>query len=490
MQAGVALNLALPCSKRRNRARRKVVLYNPQAVFFTMPLALLAVGSYLDPAHYDVVIVDGRLEKDPVAAVQAHLEDALCLGVTVLTGAPIRDAIRISRAAKACRSDLPIIWGGWHPSMFGRECLQDEPSVDITVQAQGEETFREILQRLEEHQTLEGCLGCAYRTPDGEIRLNPPRPLRNINTFPPHNYALLPVHRYYTLKGKRQLDYISSQGCAFRCAFCADPFVYNRKWVGLTPARIGEEIEALWHCYHFGDLNFQDETFFTYVDRVEGIADEFLHRKLPITWAATMRADQGARLPEEVMAKCKKSGLRRVIIGVESGSQEMLNRIKKDIKLEQVFTSAEKCLKYNVAVHFPFIIGFPDETDESVQATLEVAKKLRALSPNFITPIFYFKPYPGSSLTEEAVRNGFQLPCSLDEWSAFDFVGSAGPWVSPEKYRRIERFKFYQQLAWESPRFWKRPLQKLARWRCERDFYAFPIEKAVSQWLHPPQKLS
>jgi anaerobic magnesium-protoporphyrin IX monomethyl ester cyclase len=480
--------LDLPRPNAAAGPRRKVVLYNPRAVFFTMPLGLLAVGSDLDPQRYEVVIVDGRLEEDPERAVLAHLDNAVCLGVSVLTGDPIRDAVRISRAAKAHRPDLPVVWGGWHPSMFGAECLE-EPSVDVTVQAQGEETFREILDRLERGESLEGCLGCTYRA-DGQARANPSRPLRNVNMFRTHDYSLLPVERYYTLKGKRQLDYISSQGCNFRCAFCADPFVYKRKWVGFEPQRVGEEVETLWRRYRFDDLSFQDETFFTRAERVEAIADEFIRRKLPITWAATMRADQGDRLPDDVMAKCKQSGLRRVIIGVESGSQEMMDWIQKDIKLEQVFISAEKCRRHGVAVIFPFIVGFPKESDASVLASLDVAKRLRALSPSFQTPIFYFKPYPGSPITDEAVRGGYQLPCTLDDWADFDFIGSAGPWVSPEKYQLIERFKFYQQMAWDPSALWQRPFQQLARWRCERDFYALPIEKAVSNWLRPQQRLS
>ena len=115
------------------RDRHKVVLYNPEAVFFTMPLALVALGSNLDPERYEVIVIDGRLEDDPVGAICEHVKDALCLGVTVLTGAPIGDAIRISRAAKEQRADLPVVWGGWHPSMFPKECLE-EPSVDVTVQ--------------------------------------------------------------------------------------------------------------------------------------------------------------------------------------------------------------------------------------------------------------------------------------------------------------------------------------------------------------------
>jgi len=389
--------------------------------------------------------------------------------------------VQISRAAKAKFPRVPVVWGGWHPSLFGRECL-DEPSVDIAVQAQGEETFADILGRLERGEGMAGCLGCTYRANDGTdtVVLNPPRLLQNVNAFRRHDYALVPIERYYDLKGKRQLDYISSQGCNFRCAFCADPFVYNRKWVGLEPQRIGEEIEMLWQRYRFDDVNFQDETFFTRTDRVEAIADEFIRRKLPITWAATMRADQGDRLPDAVMARCKLSGLRRVLIGVESGSQEMMDFIKKDIKLEQVFISAEKCDRHGVGVIFPFIVGFPNESDESVRCSLEVAKRLRRMNPNFQTPIFYFKPYPGSSITEQAVQEGYQLPCSLDEWAEFDFVGSAGPWVSPEKYQMIERFKFYAQRAYEKPN----------RWRCDRNFYGFPLEKTISNWLSPQKALS
>lgn len=474
---------------RTQAPRRTVILYNPDAVFYTMPLALVAVGSHLDPERYRVVIIDGRLERNPVSALRSHLDDAVCLGVTVLTGAPIRDAVEVSRAAKALRPDLPVVWGGWHPSMFGAECL-DEPSVDVTVQGQGEATFAELVERLAAGEALDGCLGCVHRGAGGALHRNYARPIEDINHFRPHDYTLIPVERYFELKGKRQLDYISSQGCRFRCTFCADPYVYQRAWKAFTPARVGEEIEALWRRYRFDDVNFQDETFFTYPKHVDGIAEEFLRRGLPITWAATMRADQCSRLPDEMFEKCRRSGLRRVLVGVESGSPEVLERIQKDITLEQVFFTAERCRRAGVKVQFPFIVGFPDETDESVRQTLDVAKRLRAMSPRFEVHIFYFKPYPGSALTQEAVNNGYSLPCTLDEWSDFDFIGSAGPWVSPEKYRLVERFKFYQRLAWDRAPAWKKPAQVLARWRCRHDAYAVPVEKIVGEWVSPPEALS
>lgn len=468
--------------------RPRVVLYNPKAVFYTMPLGLVAVGSHLPASRYEVVLLDGRLESDPVEAVLAALEGALALGVSVLTGRPIADAVAITRAARARFPKLPIVWGGWHPSLFGKECL-DEAGVDVTVQAQGEETFAELLARFAEGEGAAGVAGCTYRAPEGPSA-NPPRAFDDINGFRAHDYSFLPVERFFALKGKRQIDYIASQGCFFRCAFCADPYVYKRKWAGLEPARMGEELERLWKAHRFDDVNFQDETFFTYLDRVQEIAEEFLRRKLPITWAGTMRADQGARLTEEVMAKAKRSGLRRVIIGVESGSQEMMDWIKKDIKIEQVFESAEKCLRHGVAVNFPFIVCFPGETDESILKSLEMARTLRAMSPTFQTPIFYFKPYPGIPLTEDAVRKGYEPPKTLDEWARFDIYDADSPWVTPERQRLVERYKFYLGLGYDAAKGWRKPLEKLARWRCEGRRLSFPVEKAVSQILNPPQTLS
>jgi radical SAM superfamily enzyme YgiQ (UPF0313 family) len=418
----------------------RVVLYNPYAEFHTMPLALLAVGSHLDRERYEPVVVDARLEAEPTDAVLRAAEGAVCVGITVLTGAPIRDAVRVSRAVKARYPDLPVVWGGWHPSMFGADCLE-EPSVDATVQGQGESTFGEIVERLARGETLEGCRGSTCRAEHGAVVPNPARPLEDVNAFHPHDYTLIDVARYYRLKGKPQLDYITSQGCRFRCAFCADPFVYERRWVGLEPARVGAELEALWRRYGFADVNFQDETFFTSTPRVMAIAEELIRRRLPISWAATMRADQCMRLTDDEFQICKRSGLRRVLVGVESGSPEMLKRIKKDITVEQVLATAERCRALGIRVQFPFIVGFPDESEESVAASLALAQRLRAMSPDFETMIFYFKPYPGSTITLEAVARGYQLPRTLDEWSTFDYVGSKGPWVSEEKYRRVERFK-------------------------------------------------
>src|SRR5262249_48897160 len=152
------------------------------------------------------------------------------------------------------------------------------------------------------------------------------------------------------------------------------------------------------------------------------------------------------RLPDEIWRLAVRSGLRRVLVGVETGSAAMMQRIRKDTTLDAVLETAAKCRQHDIAVIFSFIVGFPDETPQEVEATLGLIKTLRAMSPRFETPLFYYKPYPGSALAESVADD---MPRTLEAWADFDYVaGSAGRWVSPSLYRRIERFKFYNRHAW------------------------------------------
>jgi anaerobic magnesium-protoporphyrin IX monomethyl ester cyclase len=468
--------------------RDRVLLYNPQALFYTMPLALVAVGSALDPRRYQVRIIDGRLQPDPVRAMLEQDEPALCLGMSVLSGAPIGDALRVTRAIKACRPNLPVVWGGWHPSLFPAETLQ-EPGIDATVYGQGEETFGKVLERLAEGIPLDGLPGTACRA-EGAPVLNPPRELVDLDHLPAHNYELLAVETYFARKGRRQLDYVSSIGCRFRCAFCADPFVYKRQWVGLSPSRVAAEVAELWQRYRFDDLSFQDEAFFTDRLRVAALADAFLRLGLGFTWKATLRPDQGAHLPEEIWTLCARAGLRHVVVGIESGAQEILDWIAKGVRLEQVMDTATRCVRHGIGATFSFIVGFPGESDASVHATLNLVKRLRAMSPDFETPVFYYKPYPGSSIAAELVQAGHALPQTLEAWAAFDYIGSSGPWVSAEKQKLVERFQFYNRMANRQGLWLRWPVQQLARWRCAHDEYRLPVEKTLLDWVRPAPRLS
>jgi len=470
--------------------KHKILLYNPIAVFFDMPLALLAIGSVLDPEKYEVIIVDGRIDEKPLETIAKHIDEALCFGTTVLTGRPIKDALAVTQAVKKMRQDLPVIWGGWHTSLFPKQTLIDEICIDVTAQGQGEDTFQELVEAYATTGDVSEVKGICYRNAEGEIIKNPPRVIVAMDTFADINYELIDVEKYFEKKGRRQLDYISSTGCYFRCTFCADPFVYNRKWTAISPEIMVNKLAELHEKYQFTDLNLQDETYFTYRDRVIEISERMIEKGLNFTWAATMRADQGSRMTVEDFKICAKSGLRRLLIGVESGSQEMMNWLKKDIKIEQVYMCAERCKDLGIAVQFPFIVGFPEESDESIKETVKVALELNSMHPNFHTPIFYFKPYPGTTITDNVVKNGYKLPETVHEWSDFDFVGSSGPWVSEEKYDFFEKFKFYLKFAYSNQKAIYKPLQLLARWRCKHKYFNIPVEKKIVDKFFKKQQLA
>lgn len=466
----------------------KVVLYNPRAVFWTMPLALISLASALDRKKYEVVIVDGRF--DSSQTLLSHLDDALCLGVTVLTGAPLHDALEMTRAARNRRPDLPVVWGGWHPSLFPEMCV-GETAVTAAVIGQGEDTFAEILDRLAAGRSLDGVFGCAFTNGGDKIIVNPPRPMRDINELPRQDYTFVPVERYFERKGQRQFDYISSQGCRFRCNFCADPAVYNRGWYGFTPERMISEIADWWRRYHFTDLALQDETYFTNQKRVGAIADGFLQQGLQFTWTGTLRADQGRRIDDATFALCKRSGLRRVMIGIEAGSQDTIDLIQKDIKVEDVWITAEKLIRHKIGAIINVIVGFPGEPPESVSESLRVAKELRAMSSDFELAIFYFKPYPGNPIAERLKMQGYQFPKSLEEWADFDYIGSSNEWLTEAQKQEIEHFKFYQRFAYSgnrNPVRW--PLHTLSRWRIENRAYALPLDRILIERLKPAPALS
>lgn len=488
MPAEIELMPATP-SPATSTQRRKVLLYNPHAAFFDMPLALLAIGSALDPARYQPIIIDGRMDDNAIELLAQHADEAICMGVTVITGRPIHNALEVTRAIKARFPRLPIIWGGWHTSLFAKEPLQDIPEIDVTVQGQGEATFRQLVDHFERGELLDDVQGITYRRL-GEIVQNTGRALQPMEGFGRVNYDLIDVERYFQKKGRRQFDYISSTGCYFRCAFCADPFVFGRKFTAIPPEQMCEDLAYYHSKYKFTDLNFQDETFFTYAKRIKGFAEGLVKLNLGFSWAATMRADQGERLGDEVWQMLKESGLRRVLIGVESGSQEMMDWLKKDIKLTSVLWCAEKCKELGIAINFPFIVGFPGESEKSVRATVDLVRQLNAKAENFDTPIFYFKPYPGSSITDEVVKQGYRLPQHTEEWAQFDFYKSSGPWVSKEKERFFEAFKFYLKLAYGKKRRFAAPLHALAKWRVEKEVFVFPIEKYAIEKLRPKAQLT
>jgi len=464
--------------------RRSVVFYNPAAPYYTLPLQFLALASVIDRSRYSVHVIDARIEKnvdEAHAKLRALLPDAVCVGISVITGTPIRDAVAASRVVKSADQSIPVVWGGWHPSILPEQCLR-EGHADFCVRGQGELTFLDLLEALSTGGGFESIEGISYLR-EGKFRENPSRKFVDVNSFPSYDYTLLPLEHYFDLKKRRQLDFYSSQGCPYRCSFCADPYVYNRRWSGLRGARMMTDVFEAVRRFAITDVVFQDENFFARRTRVQEFCRDYAAEGMRFSWTATSRADQIAPLDDAFLAGMRSANLRRVIIGAESGSQELLDRMRKDTLVEETLISAENLHRHSISATFGFIVGLPEEGFENTLRTLATIKEIKRIDPEFEFNIFFYTPYPGTALFDEIVRRGYRVPQSLHEWSSLDFLKYAGYWLDPREQEYVQRFKFYARLGTERryTRPWLYPMKTIASARLRTSYFKFPVEMHMSE---------
>lgn len=466
--------------------KKTIILYNPAAPYYNLPLQFLALASVIDREKYDVRIIDARIERSVHAAhkkVRELLPNAACLGISVITGTPIKDASAVSLLSRSVTPSVPIIWGGWHPSIYPEQCLREGPA-DYCVFGQGEVTFIELLEAIESNSGFERIAGLAYIR-DDEFYQNEERKFIDINQFPSYDYSLLPVESYFRKKRMRQIDFYSSQGCPYRCGFCADPYVYGRRWSGLKGNRMLDDVFGVVREFRADEVLFQDENFFANQRRVIDFSRGVLQQDMQFSWVATSRADQIAPLDDGLLAELSRSNLRKVIIGAESGSQEMLDFMKKDTLAEESVESAARLASHGIGASFNFIVGFPEERFGETLKTLNVIKEIKRVSPKFEFNIFFYTPYPGTDLFDYITGKGYRVPHSLEEWSEIDFIFYSGYWVRQHEREYVDRFKFYMKLADGSSnvRIWPNPLRALAAARTRRDYYDFPVEAKIVNFV-------
>ena len=192
------------------------------------PLSLLSLAGSLREAGYVPCLIDGALDRNFPETMAREISGALCFGVSLLTGPMIHDAIEMSRLVRKLRPELPIIFGGWHPSLVSGQTLSED-FVDIVVRHQGERTLVEILQRLESGNTLDLVQGCWFKR-DGRIIQNPDRPAAPLASLPAPAYDLIDFDAYERASGERKLPYATSIGCPYACNYCTDMVFYNRRF--------------------------------------------------------------------------------------------------------------------------------------------------------------------------------------------------------------------------------------------------------------------
>ena len=220
-----------------------------QVPLVNVPLSLLALARMVKD-DFDVKIINAVVDSDYKEHILNECKNALCLAVSSMTCYQLRDGMDVCAAVKEKNPELPVIWGGYHPSTEPKQTLQN-PYIDIVIRGQGEQTFKDVVERLHNNESLNNISGVSYKDGDSIIN-NPDRNFSDLNIFPPIPYDMIDVERHikgYKF-GTRCLDYYISQGCASGCNFCSEPLFCGRHWSGLEPGRVVSELECLAKTYN------------------------------------------------------------------------------------------------------------------------------------------------------------------------------------------------------------------------------------------------
>jgi radical SAM superfamily enzyme YgiQ (UPF0313 family) len=451
-----------------------------------VPLSLLCTATPLDRRGYRIKIIDQFANPNwKKEFMEALKQKPICFGVTCMTGPQILRALEACKLFRERHPNVPIVWGGIHASLLPQQTLAN-PYVDIVVVGEGETTFEELIRALDSGTPLSSVAGICYKehnngangkasttqtvTPDGspdlrvlgtyeknepvtvssnggyKIRWTGERPFVNLDEQPPLSYHLVNMNHYRrNLFEADVFSFNSSRGCTFRCSFCWDPVLHKRKWRAMKPKTVVNQLKQIVQGYGIRGFNFTDDHFFIDMKRAYGILEEIVHADLNITIGKLqIRADTICRMNDDFLELMVRAGVKRLTIGIESGSQRILDLIKKDIKVEEVIEASRKLAPYPIVPVYLFMMGLPTETPDELAQSIHLAEQLVDENPKAVKSFNIYTPYPGTELYHVALQHGLKEPERLEDWALFNFrrVAEDAPWIPPETKKLVEGLDF------------------------------------------------
>ncbi|MHB1938206.1 MAG: B12-binding domain-containing radical SAM protein [Acidobacteriaceae bacterium] len=473
--------------------RGKVVLFYPpyDGPPLGAPLCLLSLASPLREAGFEVVMIDAAIESAYLARIEHEIHDALCLGISVLTGPMIRGAIEVATATKHQRPELPVIFGGWHPTLLPDETLS-EPFVDIVVRGQGEITLLEVVEALAAKKSLEMVPGISWKS-HGIRKQNLERRVLPLDLLPPPAFDLTDFDAYEKVGGTRKLAYATSVGCPYACNYCTDMVVYKRRFNSLAAERVVEELTGLVIRYRIEEVALLDSNFPVDVPRALAIARGIRDSGVKFRWTFQASTDFLCRMSQEDVRLLAESGVSHMGFGTESTSAPVLKLMnKRHQRVNEMYETARRGDLAGIRITFNLIFGYPGETEADRIATFQtmsdIGRQFRSVSfsPNIFTP------YPGIPIWPQLRALGVHEPKSLREWMDMPLGANVLPWLQGKELARLERMLEYfllnSQMRRLTPSYsrtqkhsWLRRairwiVQSPIRWRLQSSHYFFPWE--------------
>jgi len=421
------------------------------------PLGILSIAAYMEQLGYSVHVHDVHGEKLGDAELRRRLraDQPRFVGISVLTNMAI-PALKIARICKEEVPDCVLIAGGVHAEAVPERMLRNS-AIDVVVRGDGEEAMREIM----EGRAFSDIAGLSYRV-GHEVKHNPPRAIEmELDRYPFPAYHLIDFGNYFPAVGSYRnlpaINMLMTRGCPGRCTFCNSARTVLRT---RDAERAVEQIKHLRKHYGIRQIQFYDDTFTVMKKNVLKFCELMEREALGVTWSAYIRGDC---FSEEMAAAMKRAGCHQVLVGIETGNDEIAERIGKPIDRDKYKKAVKIAHQHGLEVRASFIIGSMGETWRTMEDTLNFAIELDVdlFQLNISTP------YPGTALFKEAEGRGWLVHKNWYRYGQGEVLVQQ-PQISAEEIYRFERYAF--RRFYLRPRVILRMLKRIANLRHIRDY--------------------
>ena len=392
-----------------------VLLVNPKEAsgFFEKmpPLGLASIAAHLEKNGFSVRIFDAEIEKRKLDEWLAEIQPRV-VGISGTTHTRF-ESFEIARRIKRFNKDIITVYGGVHASFTAADTLRYISELDYVIKGEGEKTFTEFIRKHAKGENFRMVRGLAYREGSGVIE-NPSPSRLDLESLPAPAYHLLNMKRYSVMMefcGQKGISLITARGCLARCSFCSASRMFDHLVTTRSPAGVVDEIEFLLKDHGYSAVKIFDSTFTADRGHVMQVCDEILKRNLVFPWECEIRI---GTVDRELLEKMKSAGCYYVDVGVESGSQKVLNLMRKGITVEEAGETIELChdtgLKIKAFFSFGHIGEYPEDADKTFQFIDQHRSMISVVACGAGVRI-----YPGTYLETYARTNNF-LPPDF-EWS-------------------------------------------------------------------------
>jgi len=462
---------------------KKIVLVNP-GVHFSEPVsygmypntAVMILATILNKAGFSVKVIDGRYHRidEAVGLISEEIDgNVVFVGFSVMT-VQVPWAYYVSQAIKSRYPSCKVVWGGVHATLFPDQTVED-PAVDMVVINDAASTAARLAEALSTQKGLSEVAGIYYKE-GTKIFRNPPNeggdnfgniPFIDFSLIDHDNYSRnnnIAIEEFYggSYKNCRVYPVITALSCTYKCTFCIN-VILGRKYCFRSAPEIVERIRFLKKRYGADFIQPMDENFFINRKRTFEFLDLLEKENLNIKWRPQVRADYFSEsyIDLETAKRLDRSGMVVAAMGVESASQDMLNRLNKQMKVESIMKAVDILSKTNIVPKMNFMVGLPGEDEEDIERTYRMAVEIRRKVKKSCVTVSPFRPYPGSKLYDQCIKEyGYVPPSSLKEWATLsreDLVEGRG-YESFEKYGWIKNPRnlkaiqgIYEEIAWFRP---------------------------------------